>query len=126
MRLEVNSKSFGVTPRRRMRMYRMWTRGQGSDSDDADALLRQGLRSLAVPEASSDFDSRVHQALAKPEPLWAVEWRRIRPVFASAVLSMAISVAILAVQQTAVPIRIHFHKASPTSTFAASTEAVDS
>ncbi len=67
-----------------------------SDSE-IDGLLKQGLRETPVPEASADFDSRVHAGLRRREPVWESLWGSLRPMLAPAGLSLAVTLAALIV-----------------------------
>jgi hypothetical protein len=80
---------------------------------DYEKLLRQGLRSISVPEASPDFDAQIHLALAAPDRWWILGWRQVRPVLASAILSLGVSIVVLASTQTPAAKPPRFEAASP-------------
>ncbi len=65
------------------------------EENRGDYLLRQGLRSLPVPETSPDFNARVHAALRRPAPWWRTIWNRTRPVLATAACSLLVTLALL-------------------------------
>jgi len=60
-----------------------------------EMALRQGLRSLPVPESSPDFNARVHAALRRPEPWWHSLWASARPVLCAGACSLAGMMALL-------------------------------
>src|SRR3954468_19804407 len=63
--------------------------------DQISALLKQGLRSVPVPEASADFDSRVRARLRRPQSPWQWLWGALKPALAPAGLSLAVTLAAL-------------------------------
>ena len=62
---------------------------------ESDPALRQGLRSLPVPEPSSDFDARVHAALRRPEPWRLRFWKTARPMLAATACSLVLTLTLL-------------------------------
>jgi hypothetical protein len=56
-----------------------------------EAALRNGLRSLSVPNVSADFDERILVALHRPKPLWLRLWQPARPLLAGASFSLLVT-----------------------------------
>ena len=56
-----------------------------------EAALRSGLRSVAVPSVSTDFDERILAALHGPKPLWLRLWQPARPLLAGASFSLLVT-----------------------------------
>jgi hypothetical protein len=65
------------------------------EDHQSDIDLRAGLRQLAVPEASPDFNARIHAALRRPLPWWQALWVPLRPLLTSAVCSLAVMSVLL-------------------------------
>ena len=63
----------------------------------SDEILTQGLREIAVPEVSSDFDAGVRARLRRPQSRWEWLWSAARPALAPAGLSLAVTLAALIV-----------------------------
>jgi hypothetical protein len=63
--------------------------------EDADIGLREGLRSLPVPETSADFAARIHAELRQPVPWWKTLWTTARPLLSGAVCSLVVTMILL-------------------------------
>lgn len=57
--------------------------------------LRDGLRTLPVPDVSPDFDSRVLDALRAPRPWWQRLWEPARPLLLGASCSLSVTLVLL-------------------------------
>jgi hypothetical protein len=64
-------------------------------NDQLDMGLREGLRSLPVPEPSAAFDARILAALKDDRPAWLRFWVTIRPTFSAAACSLALTLAFI-------------------------------
>lgn len=63
--------------------------------DEVDRLLREGLRSVPVPEPSAEFDSNIRARLRRTEPPWRIFWESTRLFLAPAACSLAVTLALL-------------------------------
>lgn len=69
---------------------------KGSTEDvRSDMALREGLRSLPVPETAPDFDARVLDALRRPAPWWQTAWASLRPVLSAAACALVVLLPLL-------------------------------
>ena len=66
-----------------------------SSNDQLDMGLREGLRSLPVPEPSAAFDARILDALQDDRPGWLRFWITIRPTFSAAACSLALTLVFI-------------------------------
>src|SRR5579884_1540625 len=60
-----------------------------------DEALKQGLRTMAVPDPGSDFDDRVIAAVRARKSWWYLIWDFARPVVSAAACSAVIMLAAL-------------------------------
>lgn len=60
-----------------------------------EMALREGLRSLPVPDTSPDFAARIHAALRRPVPWWQMLWVHARPVLGAGACSLIGMLALL-------------------------------
>ena len=67
------------------------------DEAEMEAILQRGLRQLPVPDASTDFDSRVRARLQPRLSWWLLIRAGLRPMLAPAAFSLSVTLAALIV-----------------------------
>ena len=65
-----------------------------SDHHESERALTEGLRNLSAPEPSADFNSRVLEALQRPEPWWQFILPRLRPLVSGAVCAIILTIVL--------------------------------
>ncbi len=69
------------------------------EQDDWEWALRQGLRDAPSPPVSADFDARVLDALARPQPWWQALWEQARPLLTGAACSLVVTLLLVSWSQ---------------------------
>jgi len=83
--------------------YRPFRELEQLPESETDVALRESLRLLPVPDASPEFNVRVHAALQQPTPWWRPLWIHARPVLSGAACSLLVTLMVLKALSTTTP-----------------------
>ena len=84
--------------------FRPYREIEEKPESETDVALRESLRLLPVPDASPEFNLRVHAALQQTPPWWRTLWIHARPILSGAACSLLVTLVLLKTLSTTTPL----------------------